>query len=219
VFLYFFSLSDHNSELYFSKNVLVQALGNLLTFAVRHCKTPPTDLIAIRLGRSAAGIAFCVEARPAVDVLGSPIADRSCQDRDWTLVSRFCHVCLNVQQIPYDPNTTYLCVSNLNMGSSLPDVSKQFFRVEYCLVLSPYLSSIKYEESTPCVELLMSLAFAFPASGRARNPNTTNHKKCVFAKVYDTVGSSTNPRSIARRRFAVKSTVNGLHYPSKYPSV
>ena len=37
-------------------------------------KTPPTDLIAIRLGRSAAGIAFCVEARPAVDVLGSPIA-------------------------------------------------------------------------------------------------------------------------------------------------
>jgi len=38
VFLYIFSLSDHNSELYFSKNVLVQALGNLLTFAVQHCR-------------------------------------------------------------------------------------------------------------------------------------------------------------------------------------
>jgi len=37
VFLDVFSLPDHNSELYFFKKGLVQALGNLSTFAVQHC--------------------------------------------------------------------------------------------------------------------------------------------------------------------------------------
>ena len=37
MFLDVFSPPDHNSELYFSEKVLVPVLGNLLTFAVRHC--------------------------------------------------------------------------------------------------------------------------------------------------------------------------------------
>ena len=37
MFLDVFSPPDHNSELYFSEKVLVPVLGNLSTFAVRHC--------------------------------------------------------------------------------------------------------------------------------------------------------------------------------------
>ena len=53
VFLYVFSLPDHDSELYFSKKVLVQALKNLLTFAIWHCShdiTDPYFLVACILG-------------------------------------------------------------------------------------------------------------------------------------------------------------------------
>ena len=39
VFLYIFGLPEFNSELYFSKNFLVPALGNLSTLRVQHCKT------------------------------------------------------------------------------------------------------------------------------------------------------------------------------------
>ena len=38
VFLYVFGLPEFNSELYFSENFLVPALGNLSTLRVQHCR-------------------------------------------------------------------------------------------------------------------------------------------------------------------------------------
>ena len=49
VFLDVFSLPDHNSKLYFFKKGLVQALGNLSTFAVQHySKRQEFDLVKCR---------------------------------------------------------------------------------------------------------------------------------------------------------------------------
>jgi len=39
-FLYIFSPSEHDSELYFSENPLVWAPGNLLCLIVQHCSFP-----------------------------------------------------------------------------------------------------------------------------------------------------------------------------------
>ena len=61
VFLYVFGLPEFNSELYFSENFLVPALGNLSTLRVQHCTLAHSDKW---LTRSLSSRLYCLSPLP-----------------------------------------------------------------------------------------------------------------------------------------------------------